>query len=137
LADPQARVRQSDESIGYELAGNKALFKGDLKLVWNNPPVGDSQWRLYNLSSDPGETKNLQKELPEQFAAMQIEYTAWAKANAVLPMPEGYNPVKQVFINSVMNYWLPTYGLHGVATVLGLMGLVIAFKRRARSRKVA
>ncbi len=137
LADPSVRVRKSDESIGYELAGNKALFKGDLKLVWNNPPVGDSQWRLYNLSTDPGETKDLQKELPEQFAAMQIEYAAWAKANAVLPMPEGYNPVKQVFINSVMNYWLPTYWPHGVATALGLLGFGIAFKRRAQRRKAA
>lgn len=137
LADPSVRVRKSDESIGYELAGNKALFKGDLKLVWNNPPVGDSQWRLYNLSTDPGETKDLQKELPEQFAAMQIEYAAWAKANAVLPMPEGYNPVKQVFINSVMNYWLPTYWPHGVASALGLLGIGIAFKRRAQRRKAA
>lgn len=137
LADPSVRVRKSDESIGYELAGNKALFKGDLKLVWDNPPVGDSQWRLYNLSVDPGETKDLQKELPEQFAAMQIEYAAWAKANVVLPMPEGYNPVKQVFINSVMNYWLPTYWPHGVVIALGLMGLGIAFKRRAQRRKVA
>ena len=137
LADPLARVRKPDESIGYELAGNKALFKGDLKLVWNNPPVGDSQWRLYNLSTDPGETKDLQKELPEQFAAMQIEYAAWAKANGVLPMPDGYNPVKQVFINSIVNYWIPTYWPHGVATVLGLLGLVIAFKRRAQRRKAA
>jgi arylsulfatase/uncharacterized sulfatase len=137
LADPSVRVRKSDESIGYELAGNKALFKGDLKLVWDNPPVGDSQWRLYNLSVDPGETKDLQKELPEQFAAMQIEYAAWAKANVVLPMPEGYNPVKQVFINSVMNYWLPTYWPHGVVIALGLLGLGIAFKRRAQRRKVA
>jgi arylsulfatase/uncharacterized sulfatase len=137
LADPLARVRKPDESIGYELAGNKALFKGDLKLVWNNPPVGDSQWRPYNLSTDPGETKDLQKELPEQFAAMQIEYAAWAKANGVLPMPDGYNPVKQVFINSIVNYWIPTYWPHGVATVLGLLGLVIAFKRRAQRRKAA
>jgi arylsulfatase/uncharacterized sulfatase len=135
LADPLARVRKPDESIGYELAGNKALFKGDLKLVWNNPPVGDSQWRLYNLSTDPGETKDLRKELPEQFAAMQIEYAAWAKANGVLPMPDGYNPVKQVFINSIVNYWIPTYWPHGVATVLGLLGLVIAFKRRTQRRK--
>lgn len=137
LADPLARVRQPDEAIGYELAGNKALFKGDLKLVWDNPPVGDSQWRLYNLSTDPGETKDLQKELPEQFADMQSAYAAWAKANGVLPMPDGYNPVKQVLINSIVNYWIPTYWPHGVATMLGLLGLAIAYKRRAQGRKAA
>ncbi len=134
LADPSARVRGPDDSLGYELAGNKALFKGDLKLVWNNPPVGDSQWRLYNLSRDPGETQDLQKELPQQFAAMQADYAVWAKANGVLPVPEGYDPVQQVMINTVVTYWLPTYWPHGVATLLALLGLGVALKRRAQRR---
>ena len=137
LTDPSARVRGPDEAVGYELAGNKALFKGDLKLVWNNPPVGDSQWRLYNLSRDPGETQDLQKELPQQFAAMQAEYAEWAKANGVLTVPEGYDPVMQVMINTVVTYWLPTYWPHGVATLLALLGLGIALKRRAKRPKAA
>jgi len=54
LADPASRVRSDNEPIGYELAGNKALFKGDLKLVLNNAPIGDGQWHLYDLRTDPG-----------------------------------------------------------------------------------
>ena len=117
------------------MAGNKALFKGDLKLVWDNPPVGDSQWRLYDLRTDPGETKDLQKERPQQFAAMQAEYEAWAKANGVLPVPEGYDPVRQVMINTFVNYWIPVYWPHGVAALLVLLGLVIALRRRAQRRR--
>lgn len=135
LSNPAARVRAADESVGYELAGNKALFKGDLKLVWDNPPVGDSQWRLYDLRTDPGETKDLQKERPQQFAAMQAEYEAWAKANGVLPVPEGYDPVRQVMINTFVNYWIPVYWPHGVAALLVLLGLVIALRRRAQRRR--
>jgi len=137
LADPAARVRQPDEAVGYELAGNKALFKGNLKLVLNNPPVGDGQWHLYDLSTDPGETRDLQRDLPAQFTAMQADYAAWAERNGVLPMPEGYNPVRQVLINSFVNYWIPTYWPHAVATLLVLIGAVTALVRRRSRRRAA
>ena len=131
-----ARVRAADESVGYELAGNKALFKGSLKLVLNNPPVGDGQWHLYDMESDPGEARDLREVLPQQFAAMQADYEAWARANNVLPMPPGYNPVRQVLINSVTNYWLPTYWLHALlvlGTILTIPFVWILRRRRAHA----
>jgi hypothetical protein len=116
------------------LAGNKALFKGNLKLVLNNPPLGDGQWHLYDLQSDPGESRDLQQALPQQFAALQEDYRAWSQANGVLPMPEGYSPVKQVLINSVFNYWWPTYWPHATAALLLLLGLTAALWLRAARR---
>lgn len=136
LADPGAHVRSSDESLGYELAGNKALFKGNLKLVLNNPPVGDGQWHLYDLRADPGETKDVQSTLPAQFIALQADYATWAKANGVLPMPEGYNPVKQVMINTFVNYWIPSYWPHGLAALLVLLGVPAMLVMRTRHRRV-
>jgi len=136
LADPASRVRSDNEPIGYELAGNKALFKGDLKLVLNNAPIGDGQWHLYDLRTDPGETLDLQQQRPLEFAAMKADYTAWATAQGVLPMPEGYNPVRQVMINTVFNYWIPTYRNSTIAVLAGMVfagGLLIARRRRARS----
>lgn len=136
LADPAARVRSADEPLGYELSGNKALFKGNLKLVSSIPPVGDGQWHLYDLSTDPGETRDLQTALPQQFAAMQADYAAWAKAHGVLDMPEGYNVLKQVTINTFINYWIPTYWPHGVAALAVLVGLpVVLFLRSRRQRR--
>lgn len=137
LADPEVRVRRSDEVLGYELAGNKALFKGDLKLVLNNPPVGDGRWHLYDLRTDPGETKDLQTALPAQFEAMQADYEAWAQANGVLPMPAGYNPVRQVLINSFVNYWIPTYWPQGLLALLVLLGVPVVLRVRARRRNGA
>jgi arylsulfatase/uncharacterized sulfatase len=137
LADPSARVRSADEPLGYELAGNKALFKGALKLVLNNPPVGDGQWRLFDLRTDPGETKDLQTVLPQQFTAMLADYAAWAQANRVLPMPEGYNPVRQVMINTFVNYWIPTYWPHGVAALLLLLGAPAALVMRKQRHRGA
>jgi arylsulfatase/uncharacterized sulfatase len=135
LTNPATRVRRGDEALGYELAGNKALFKGELKLVLNNPPVGDGQWHLYDLSTDPGETRDLQQALPAQFAVLQADYAAWAKSNGVLPVPAGYNPVNQVLINSVVNYWWPVYWPQLAAAALLLLvlllGLPIALWLRA------
>ena len=136
LADPASRVRSDNEPIGYELAGNKALFKGDLKLVLNNAPIGDGQWHLYDLRTDPGETLDLQQQRPLEFAAMKADYTAWATAQGVLPMPEGYNPVRQVMINTVFNHWIPTYRNSTIAVVTGMVILgwfLTARRRRART----
>ena len=135
LKDPAARIRAPDEPLGYELAGNKALFKGDLKITLNLPPIGDGQWHLYDLRTDPGETRDLQLQRPREFAAMRADYDAWAKANGVLPMPEGYNPSKQVLINTFVNYWIPEYRNHALA-VLAMAAVALAAwtVRRRRHR---
>ena len=139
LKDPAARVRAADEPLGYELAGNKALFKGDLKITLNLPPIGDGQWRLYDLRTDPGETRDLQLQRPQEFAAMRADYDAWATANGVLPMPEGYSPTRQVLINTFVNHWIPAYRQHGLAVLAGLAVLVAWFtlRRRRRAAKTA
>ena len=129
------QAHPADEAIGYELAGNLALFKGDLKLVQNMVPVGDGQWHLYDLRTDPGETQDLQQRLPMQFASMQRDYAAYAQLHGVLPMPEGYNPTRQVLINSVVNYWIPAYRkpvLIGLAVLIAGLGLL---QRRRRNRR--
>jgi arylsulfatase/uncharacterized sulfatase len=130
------RVHPLDQPIGYELSGNLALFKGDLKLVKNLPPLGDGQWRLYNITQDPGETKDLQTQQPDVFQSMQADYAAYARSNGVLPMPAGYSPAKQVLINSMFNYWIPAYKTPVLWSVL-VLGLLawwgmVARRRRAR-----
>jgi arylsulfatase/uncharacterized sulfatase len=85
-----------DDPLGYELSGNAALFRGDYKLVRNLPPTGDGSWRLYDLKTDPGETKDLSAAMPDRFKAMMADYRAYAKANGVLDMPAGYTADAQI-----------------------------------------
>ncbi|TDP63485.1 arylsulfatase [Roseateles toxinivorans] len=127
-------VHGPDEPIGYELSGNQALFKGDLKLVKNLPPLGDGQWHLYDIRQDPGETRDLQQQRPEAFRAMQADYAAYAKANGVLPMPEGYEPTRQVLINALVNVYVPRLALPALA-LLGLITLLIWKLRRRRRQR--
>ena len=129
-------LRRADEILGYELSGNSALFKGPLKLVKNLPPLGNGEWRLFDVVADPGETRDLQQQMPTEFAAMQKDYQVWAEAHGVLPVPDGYNPVMQVAINMTLNYWLPTYGPWMAAGTL-LFGAAIVRWRRRRTRRIS
>jgi arylsulfatase/uncharacterized sulfatase len=128
------RVHPADESIGYELSGNQALFKGDLKLIRNIPPLGDGQWHVYDIVKDPGETRDLQQQMPEVFKALQADYAGYARANGVLAMPEGYDPVKQVEINAIFNVVLPRLQRYALPVLAGLAALIaaIVFLRRRR-----
>ena len=133
LANPAATVHAEGKPIGYELSGNAALFKGRYKLVKNLPPYGDGRWRLYDILSDPGETRDLSADMPARFAQMQADYAAFAKANGVLPMPPGYSAPQQIFDNALDTLLVPRLlamlpYLGGLALLLG--GLVWVWRRR-------
>lgn len=132
LRGEAARVHAPEQAISFELSGNLAVFKGDLKLVKNIPPVGDDAWHLYDISKDPGETLDLQKQRPEAFTTMKADYAAYARSHHVLAMPAGYDPVLQVTINTVLNYMVPTYWPYWLAGGIGLVALMLALRLRRR-----
>ena len=131
------RVHAPDEAIGYELSGNQALFRGDLKLVSNMAPIGDGAWHLYDIRIDPGETRDLQQQMPDAFNAMKTEYASWARSHNVLPMPAGYDPTEQVAINTLLHYFIPYYRNSALACVAGLLVVLfawVALRKRRRGR---
>jgi len=102
--------------------------------VRNIPPVGDNQWRLFDIRKDPGETTDLQAQLADQFRSMQDDYAAYAASHGVLPMPDGYDPVRQVLINSFLNYWIPAYRNTVLAWSAGLLALFVLWRLRRRRK---
>jgi arylsulfatase/uncharacterized sulfatase len=123
-------VRGPLESLGYELSGNLALFRGDLKLTKNSPPAGDNEWHLFNIHTDPGETRDLQFDQPLVFQAMLEDYKAYASAHGVLPMPAGYTPARAVLIHGMHNYWLPTYGPSALVGLALLVCAMVLWKKK-------
>lgn len=89
----------ADEPIGMEVSGNSALYKGDFKITRHIAPVGDNQWRLYNIKADPGETKDLSVEMPGKKSELLTDYDAYTQRVGVLPMPEGYDSSVQIEAN--------------------------------------
>jgi len=124
-----------DTPFGYELSGNAALFRGDYKLVRNLHPTGDGKWRLFDLRNDPGETRDLAAAMPDRFAAMRADYSAYAKANGVLDMPTGYTADDQINRYAFEQQGKPRlirFGLWTGAIVLLLSAFIWGLRRRRR-----
>ncbi len=81
------RVYEEADAVGTELAGHAALFQGDYKIVRNRGPVGDGEWRLYDIARDPGETTDLSGVQPARLQRMLSRYHEYVKRNGVLPIP--------------------------------------------------
>ena len=122
-------VRSPQVATGFEVSGNAALFKGSYKLVRNLKPYGDGIWRLYDIATDPGETRDLSKSDPAKFKEMMAEYRAYARRNGVLEMPEGYDSNAQIARNTIgkmaARYWyvLLAAALMGLGLIYGLYRL--------------
>jgi arylsulfatase A-like enzyme len=91
LAGEESFVHDETYPIGYELGGNSALFKGDYKIVINRAGQNETEWHLFNISTDPGETTDLALQQPERLTEMIADYEDYVETNNVLPLPEGYN----------------------------------------------
>lgn len=107
------------DPVGVEVAGNAALFRGPYKLVKLTRPHGDATWRLYDVTVDPGETRDLTDERPELAAQMRAEYEAFATDVGVAEQDADYNPFRQIVINGA-RAWLGRSGW-----LFAVMGLFV------------
>ena len=66
-----------------ELYGNRGLWQQGWSLVtshryktwdWNTAPTFDEPWELYDLVTDPGQTRNVASDYPERVALMNDEF---------------------------------------------------------------
>ena len=124
-------VYSSDDAVGYELAGNAALFQDDYKIVVNRKPLGDGEWRLFNIKKDPGETRDLAQEEPARLQQMLSAYERYQRENKVLDMPAGYGHIKQLLINTLHQQWR-TPLLVGLVTLLILLPFLVAYRMRRK-----
>ncbi|MFM8846023.1 MAG: arylsulfatase, partial [Gammaproteobacteria bacterium] len=133
LRDASTSVRTANDTLGYELAGNAALFAGDLKLVRNLPPVATGDWELYDIARDPGETRNLRASHLGDYARLLAAYKEYERTDGVLPLPAGYEPRDQVAMNALRRVILPGLWGPGVLTAGVLLGLWMLLRRRNKT----
>ena len=131
LAGEAQRVYSPIDSVGYELAGNAALFQGDYKIVTNRSPLGDGEWHLFNIKTDPGETNDLSAEEPARLQRMLSAYEEYVRDNKVIPVPPGYGHTKQLMIN-VLHKSLQTPVLVGLLMLLLLLPFLVALRMKPR-----
>jgi arylsulfatase len=79
LSDSKTELYGADEYISGEMLNGKWVRKGDFKAMSVAPPYGPGEWQLYNVAEDPGETRDLAKEMPELLKELRGEWDDYAK----------------------------------------------------------
>jgi len=76
--------RTSDDWLGWELFGNRAIRQGDWKITWLYEPLGTEDWQLFNLAEDPGEQYDLSSKLPGKRQELIALWDEYVKTNGVI-----------------------------------------------------
>jgi arylsulfatase len=90
LAGEAESPRGSDDWLGWELFGGRAIRKGDWKISWLPQPFGQhhrqeaSTWKLYNLAGDPAERNDLSGQYPEIRNALIAHWDDYVEQNGVV-----------------------------------------------------
>lgn len=84
LGNASDAVRGPEDWIGWQLFGNRAIRQGDWKLLWLCKPFGTSEWQLFNLKDDPGETRDLATDKPEIRDRLVQHWDEYVKTNGVI-----------------------------------------------------
>jgi len=83
------RIYGDDEPFGAELFGNRALYKGNWKILYTMPPIGDETWQLFNLAKDIRELNDLSNQFPEKLQELINDYNEYAERVGIIH-PEGF-----------------------------------------------
>lgn len=86
LTGKSVSLHGDDYVLGAELHGNKAVRKGDWKLLSISRPAGNGQWGLYNLADDPAELIDVSTQHPEKVAELKLAWQQYAEEVGVQEM---------------------------------------------------
>jgi arylsulfatase A-like enzyme len=76
--------RGPEDWLGWELWGNRAIRKGDWKILWMHKPMGIADWELFNLRTDPSESQDLSDKYPEKKTELLGLWDEYVRTNNVI-----------------------------------------------------
>jgi arylsulfatase len=85
LSKKSTVVHGPDEAIGWEYNNFKAIRIGDHKATWISKPYGPGEWEVFDLSVDPGESKDLSTQKPKLKQRLTDAWNEYAKSVGVVP----------------------------------------------------
>jgi arylsulfatase len=88
LAGRADDVRPAGKLIGGEMGGGRWVTDGTLKAVLVAKPYGPGKWQLFDLTTDPGETKDLAAEQPGKLEELKAAWDRYAEKVGVAFPPE-------------------------------------------------
>ena len=84
LSKESLAIRGPNEAIGWEYNNFKAIRMGNHRAIWIGKPFGPGEWQLYDLSVDPGESKDLSKDKPKLKQRLIDNWDEYAKSVGVI-----------------------------------------------------
>ena len=83
LDGEKSTVHPTQEAHVWELYGRRGVRKGKWKAEWLEPPYGNNQWELYDLSDDIAQQNNLAEQNQEKLNELISDWNAYAETNSV------------------------------------------------------
>lgn len=81
-----------DETVtGWELFAQQAIRKGKYKALFIPKPMGPDRWQLFDLSKDPGETKDLAGVEGEKLDEMLDHWTQYVAETGLVEVSDSLN----------------------------------------------
>ncbi|MEZ5892510.1 MAG: sulfatase-like hydrolase/transferase, partial [Parvularculaceae bacterium] len=74
----------SARGVGMEIFGGRAYREGRWKVTWMHEPFGADDWQLFDIETDPSESKDVSAAHPNIKARLVAAWNAYAKANNVI-----------------------------------------------------
>jgi len=68
-----------ERDLCFEHQGARAIRRGPWKLVWSKRLPEEIEWKLYDLASDPCETRDVAAAHPERVEELAGAWEAWAR----------------------------------------------------------
>jgi arylsulfatase len=84
---------------GFSVHRRHGLQYGDLKLVRLPPPEGNGEWQLFDLRTDPGESKNLADAMPEALDDMVARWEAFVRQTGIIVAEPGARAPNECTVN--------------------------------------
>ncbi len=133
LTDRVEAIYASDEAVGMNVSGNSALYMGGWKITRSQGPHGDGLWRLFDLQTDPGETRDLSGDEPDVMERMLAAYADYAARVGVIEVPPGYSSHAALVRNTAARQ-ISRYGGWALGGVLALAALFYGLWRVFRRK---
>jgi arylsulfatase len=76
--------KDDSRELGWSAYGMDAFRKGNWKVLRLPEPYGNGHWQLYDLTSDPGELRDLASEFPQRAQALAKAWEEYAESNGVI-----------------------------------------------------
>jgi arylsulfatase len=90
LTDKSDQIHGHDYAMGWELFGRTAFRRGPWKITWIEKPFGPSDFELFHIDSDPGETQDLREQHPDVYRQMLDGFEHYARTNGVIIVRPGF-----------------------------------------------